>query len=225
MNASVHRRRPSTLYAAFDAFINYPAKGMRNMGFTKQHPLYMAHTLMYSKKTSYERTIWKELMVSPVYSGAVDPRPGDIVDTAPKFFGQLPKPMPIEIWSIDSAKSHSQFIKQSASVWPHLRVGTIIHLMDCAKHQMGFFFSQFVVTGDVSIAFAAEMSAPWSFIVKRVPLDWQRVLEYNEAKFNSTLKDKLVQFTRAQAASAMMSPERTERFVMHVSKRLRSWQA
>ena len=32
--------------------------------------------------------------------------------------------------------------------------------------------------GDVELAFAAPNSAPWSFVVRRAPLDWMRVTSW-----------------------------------------------
>ena len=90
----------------------------------------------------------------------------------------MPELVPIELWSIDSAKSHADFISQSKLVWPRLRVGSIVHLMDFSKHQLAFWLFEFVFSGDASIAFVSRFSAPWSFVIERAPLDWGKVLRW-----------------------------------------------
>ena len=66
--------------------------------------------------------------------------------------------------------------------------------MDCFKHQLIFFVEQFVAAGDVEIAFAAHQSAPWSFIVRKAPLDWSRVTSYkpSAAKCGGATVSKLL---------------------------------
>ena len=80
--------------------------------------------------------------------------------------------------AIDSAKSHPHFISQSRHVWPRLRAGSLIHLMDFSKHQLVFWLVEFIFSGDVSIAHIAPNSAPWSFVVERAPLDWNKVTSW-----------------------------------------------
>ena len=98
-----------------------------------------------SKGATYAQTIWLDLMVKPVYAGRALPLPGDIGNRARRYFATVPPHLPIEIWSIDSAKTHPHFVDQAAAVWPRLRVGSIIHLMDFIKAQLVFWWESFVL--------------------------------------------------------------------------------
>ena len=60
-------------------------------------------------------------------------------------------------------------------MWPRLVNGSVIHLMDCFKHQLTMFFTLFVADGSVECVSAAFGAAPWSFVVRKAPLDWDRV--------------------------------------------------
>ena len=168
---------PPSVYMAFDAFDLYPKRAMRKKGWDpERHPLWLAHERARTKQTAYDTIVWRDVMVSPVYSGPTLAWPGDIVKTSAKALRVLPELVPIELWSIDSAKSHADFISQSKLVWPRLRVGSIVHLMDFSKHQLAFWLFEFVFSGDASIAFVSRFSAPWSFVIERAPLDWGKVL-------------------------------------------------
>ena len=195
------RTRPSSRlqYHAFDFFRSFPAASkIAALGATSGSLLLKARRTL-KKNQEYSEAVWHKLMVDPVFDGAVA-HPGNITKTTPKILasakstGLFPKlherlrrqtlaspDTPVEIWSIDSAKSHRAFIEQARAVWPRLRVGSVIHLMDCFKIQLLFFFDTFVASGDVEVVYAAPGGAPWSFVVRRAPLDWSKVTSYGAA--------------------------------------------
>ena len=168
------RARPwnAITYIAFDFFRAFPSAAQASSTLWRVHRNMVASAHSGNRTTRevpYHRLIWKQLMVDPVYLGA-SPVVGDIVKQTPKTLKAFPPWIPVEIWSIDSAKSHQQFIAQARHVFPRLRVGSVIHLMDCFKHQLNLFFMQFVASGDVEVAWASWGSAPWTFVVRRAPL-------------------------------------------------------
>jgi hypothetical protein len=112
------------LYAAFDSFTSFPAGGIRKIG-GDTHPMAVAHA-QHGAGKPYHRYLWTDMVVRPVYAGPLLAKPGYIEKTAPVFFSALPAEVPVEVFSIDSAKSHSQFVAQAAHVWPRLRVGSVI---------------------------------------------------------------------------------------------------
>ena len=177
------RQRPAAQFAyhAFDFFSSFPSGNMRRHGYPESNAIWQLFKSGLTKPL-YVDSLWHKMMVRPVYKGAKG-HAGDIEKETPLFmnskagFGR-----PVEIWSIDSAKSHAHFVKQAAAVWPRLRVGSIIHLMDCSKHQLAFFFERFVMTGDVECVFGSFDSAPWSFVVRKAPLDWSKVTQYYDER-------------------------------------------
>ena len=177
------RARPwnAIRYIAFDFFKAFPNRAQGSSTIWRVHRDMVAaarnwnRSMTTHKEVTYHRLIWKQLMVDPVYRGA-SPVVGDIVEHTPRTLEFFPPWIPVEIWSIDSAKSHQHFIAQARAVFPRLRVGSVIHLMDCFKHQLNLFFMQFVASGDVEVAWASWGSAPWTFVVRRAPLDWGKVV-------------------------------------------------
>ena len=213
---TAHARAPAALppvYLAFDAFSLFPKEAMRNMGFTEKHPMFHAHAEAVRKKRSYKKLVWKDVMVRPVYSGPALPLPGDIGKTSRLALHRIPPDTAVEVWAIDSAKTHDHFIDQAADVWPRLRVGSIIHLMDFAKAQNEFWISEFVLPGDVSVASVSLVSASWSFVVNRAPLDWGKVLRWPAKKANlSTYRReatcrKISEFYEREIQRAQPPPE------------------
>lgn len=176
------------LYAAFDSFTSFPAGGIRKLGGAA-HPMAAAHA-QHGPDKPYHRYIWADMMVRPAYAGPLVARPGYIEKTAPAFFAALPAGVPVEVFSIDSAKSHSQFVAQAAHVWPRLRVGSVLHLLDNLKHQLFFFFAQFVEPGDAEVAWISFTSSCWSFVVRR-PLPWSRVLEWRPEALTAETRSRL----------------------------------
>ena len=170
-------RRNGTLYAAFDFFSLRPALG-------REHTL-LRRALHDPRLITYEGAVWRDLMVRPVYNGPLQPVPGDIEANAPAFMGRVPRDVPIEVWSIDSAKSHKNFVRQAAAVWPRLRVGSVVHLVDNLKQQAHFVYAQFVRSGELEVAYLAFGASPWSFVVRR-PLDWQKVAGFHYGLFNAS---------------------------------------
>ena len=158
--------RNTSLYVAFDFFKLRPGLG-------KDHRL-LHETMQKLKNKSYESAIWHDLLVHPVYRGPLQAIPGDIELNAPPFFERIPSIVPVAIWSIDSAKTHAHFIAQAADVWPHLRVGSVIHLVDNLKCQVHMMYSEFVRSGELEVAYVAFGASPWSFVVRK-PLDFGRV--------------------------------------------------
>ena len=177
---STNARLPP-VYAAFDDFNLNPMTAMKRLGFTKHHPERIAHQLAKQQGARYDVSIWKTLMVRPVYPAKLGPVitfPGDIRAKVPQFLEAVPPDVPIELFSIDSAKSHEHFLQQAKSIWPRLRVGSVMHLMDYLKGQFFFFFLSYVQTGDVEIMYISPTSASWVFRVRRAPLDWSRVVNF-----------------------------------------------
>ena len=121
-------------------------------------------------------------MVRPVYGGQLQAVPGDIERQAKAYFDSVPPITPVNVWSIDSAKSQASFVRQAAAVWPRLVNGSIIHLVDNAKQQLFFFFTQFVLSGEVEVAYLSFTASPWSFVVRRAPLPWKKVTGYKGKK-------------------------------------------
>ena len=110
--------------------------------------------------------------------GPLQAVPGDIERNAARYLAHVPAATPVNVWSIDSAKTQPSFIRQAAAVWPRLVNGSIIHLVDNAKQQLFFFFTQFVMSGEVEVAYLSFTSSPWSFVVRRAPLPWHKVKGY-----------------------------------------------
>lgn len=176
---SRYRRGLPAVFMAFDAFDLFPKRAMRAQGFpAAENPLWLAHLRAHEKKRSYETSVWHNIMVNPVYCGPALAWPGDIGKQAAKALSVLPEAVPVDLWSIDSAKSHPHFISQSRAVWPRLRAGSVVHLMDFSKHQLVFWLVEFVFRGDVSIVHISTKGAPWSFVVEKAPLDWSRVTDW-----------------------------------------------
>ena len=88
------------------------------------------------------------------------------------------------LW-IDSAKTHAHFVRQAAAVWPRLRVGSIVHLVDNLKQQAHFVYAQFVRSGELEVAYLAFGASPWSFVVRR-PLDWAKVDGFSYGLYNAS---------------------------------------
>ena len=187
--ANRHGRGLPAVFMAFDDFSLFPKRAMRAADFAEvKPPLWFAHSQAHKQQRPYDTTVWRDIMVAPVYRGPALSFPGDIVKQSAKALSAVPAEVPIELWSIDSAKSHPHFISQASAVWPRLRAGSIVHLMDFAKHQLVFWLMEFVFRGDVSIAFISPSGAPWSFVVERAPLDWSRVVRWCEPGYvDSTL--------------------------------------
>ena len=144
--AKLRKAAAESLYLAFDFFRSVPSpakKLFRDAEAARanrwlpswlskpRHPVLAAvqHTSRASSR-GYQNSIWGTLMVDPVYHGPHRAVPGDIGKLAPATLATFAPEVPIEVFSIDSAKSHDQFINQAASVWPRLRVGSVIHLLD-----------------------------------------------------------------------------------------------
>mgnify|MGYP006265644395 CR=1 FL=1 len=49
------------------------------------------------------------------------------------------------------------------------------------KHQLHFFIAEFVLRGDVEVAYASFHTSSWSFVVRKAPLDWGRVRDFSFA--------------------------------------------
>ena len=181
------------VYMAFDDFSLFPRRAMVASGFdVAKNPLFAASKKAFEKGIPYDDVVWQQLMVGPVYSGPTLTFPGDIAKRTTAALSMLPATVPVEVWSIDSAKGHSQFIEQSKAIWPRLRQGSVIHLMDFGKHQSVFWLVQFVLSGDVSISFISPGSAPWSFVVERAPLDWNKVVTWcNQTQIEGQLPSNL----------------------------------
>ena len=186
-------RNTSISYHAFDFFSSFPATAMRRANFPESNMLWQLYR-QGKTKPSYLQSIWHAQMVDPVFVGAMG-HPGDIGQSTPKLLRSHGlNELPLEIWSIDSAKSHTQFITQAAAVWPRLRAGSIIHLMDCFKHQLFFFFEKFVMPGDVECVFGSLTSSPWSFVVRRAPLDWGKVVSHAGGEKSCASKPAVVEY-------------------------------
>ena len=149
----------STLFVAFDFFtlwytpLQKPFNLLHPMT-SRENALTAAHKRLRSGEP-YDELVWRDLMVRPVYGGLLQAVPGDIERSAKAYFAGVPPTAPVNIWSIDSAKNQASFARQAAPVWPRLVNGSIIHLLDNAKQQLYFFFTQFVITGEVEAAYVA----------------------------------------------------------------------
>ena len=144
--AQLRKAAAESLYLAFDFFRSVPSPAKKlfrdaeaaraslwlPFWLNKPHHPVLAAVQHASGASSlrYEKRVWGALMVDPVYHGPHRAVPGDIGKVAPAILATFAPEVPIEVFSIDSAKSHSQFINQAASVWPRLRVGSVIHLLD-----------------------------------------------------------------------------------------------
>jgi hypothetical protein len=179
------------VFMAFDDFWLFPKKGMVEFGLRPDNPMMVAHERARKDGTRYHNLVWKDVMVAPVYSGPLEPVPGPIERTAAERLDYIRASTAVEIWSIDSAKLHAQFLEQAAHVWPRLRVGSIIHLMDFVKAQNFFWISEFVLTGDVTVASISLVSASWTFVVNRAPLDWSKVTGWEEKAKRMTPEESL----------------------------------
>ena len=221
-----------SMYLAFDFFRSAPraakalfraseaaraSSWLPSLLLAKPHHPVLAAVQQVSSH-DYSKSVWGTLMVDPVYHGPHRAVPGNIGAKAPATLATFASGVPVEVFSIDSAKSHSQFISQAASVWPRLRVGSVIHLLDVSawpllttsvathaprslpnphphpllarpalhrrqfvKHQLHFFFAEFVLRGDVEVAYVSFYSSCWSFVVRKTPLDWARVHDFSFA--------------------------------------------
>jgi hypothetical protein len=187
-------KRNNTLYVAFDYFRLRPGlktqhtllrkamfggsacKPMPNAKPSAQ-PDYCYGT---AGRRTYDQAVWHDLMVRPVYPGPLQAVPGDIEANAPAFMERVPAGVPVEVWSIDSAKSHAHFVAQARDVWPRLRPGSIIHLVDNLKQQAHFIYSQFVRSGELEVAYIAFGASPWSFVV-RAPLNFSKVENFRSS--------------------------------------------
>ena len=144
--AQLRKAAAESLYLAFDFFRSVPSPAKKlfrdaeaaraslwlPFWLNKPHHPVLAAVQHASGASSrgYENSVWGALMVDPVYHGPHRAVPGDIGKVAPATLATFAPEVPIEVFSIDSAKSHGQFINQAASVWPRLRVGSVIHLLD-----------------------------------------------------------------------------------------------
>ena len=89
-----------------------------------------------------------------------------------------PKKM-IEVFAIDSAKTHKNFMNQAGLVWQYLAIGSVLCMMDFAKTpQVELFYSEFVTNGSLELVSLDFCASPWTFIVKK-PLDWSLVMNFN----------------------------------------------
>jgi hypothetical protein len=181
LSARSQRERNTTLYVAFDFFTLWDSVAPKP--FSLLHPwasrestLTAAHERLQGRP--YHDAIWRDLMVRPVYGGPLQAVPGDIEREALAYFARVPPTAPVNVWSIDSAKTKASFVRQAAAVWPRLVNGSIIHLVDNAKQQLFFFFTQFVMNNLVEVAYLSFTSSPWSFVVRRAPLPWDKVTGY-----------------------------------------------
>ena len=223
--AQLRKAAAESLYLAFDFFRSVPSPAKKlfrdaeaaraslwlPFWLNKPHHPVLAAVQHASGASSrgYDKRVWGALMVDPVYHGPHRAVPGDIGKVAPATLATFAPEVPIEVFSIDSAKSHDQFINQAASVWPRLRVGSVIHLLDVSalppprpylrtlqahlppappprhrqfvKHQLHFFIAEFVLPGHVEVAYASFFSSCWSFVVRKAPLDWARVRRFSFA--------------------------------------------
>jgi hypothetical protein len=195
--AQLRKAAAESLYLAFDFFRSVPSPAKKlfrdaeaaraslwlPFWLNKPHHPVLAAVQHASGASSrgYDKRVWGALMVDPVYHGPHRAVPGDIGKVAPATLATFAPEVPIEVFSIDSAKSHDQFINQAASVWPRLRVGSVIHLLDFVKHQLHFFIAEFVLPGHVEVAYASFFSSCWSFVVRKAPLDWARVRRFSFA--------------------------------------------
>ena len=147
--AKLRKAAAESLYLAFDFFRSVPSpakKLFRDAEAARvklwlpywlhkpRHPVLAAvqHASGASSR-GYQDSVWGALMVDPVYHGPHRAVPGDIGKLALVTLATFAPEVPIEVFSIDSAKSHDQFINQAASVWPRLRVGSVIHLLDVSS--------------------------------------------------------------------------------------------
>ena len=144
--AQLRKAAAESLYLAFDFFRSVPSPAKKlfrdaeaaraslwlPFWLNKPHHPVLAAVQHASGASSrgYDKRVWGALMVDPVYHGPHRAVPGDIGKVAPATLATFAPEVPIEVFSIDSAKSHDQFINQAASVWPRLRVGSVIHLLD-----------------------------------------------------------------------------------------------
>ena len=153
------RASNSTLFVAFDFFTLWysPLRKPFNLFHplaSRENALTAAHKRLRSGEP-YHELVWRDLMVRPVYDGPLQGVPGDIERSAKAYFAGVPPTAPVNIWSIDSAKNQAAFARQAAPVWPRLVNGSIIHMLDNAKQQLFFFFTQFVMSGEVEPAYLA----------------------------------------------------------------------
>ena len=180
--AKLARPKSDITYVAFDFFSSMgwarDLKRMDNLTSKTSALIRVAEEIGESHRL-WHRAVWHEIMVDPVYAGA-RAVPGDIVKTTQATLSRFPPSTPVEIWSIDSAKSHGAFIAQGEHVWPRLRVGSVIHLLDALGHQLKMIFQQFVASGELECVFGSFHGVEWSFVVRRVPLDWQKVVRWHE---------------------------------------------
>ena len=120
------------------------------------------------------RFIWRETVL-PVYPsgrsvmGRIDKDHFD-ADLWPKKL--------VEVFAIDSAKTHRHFLDQAGLVWRYLAVGSVLCMMDFAKTpQVEVFYAEFVADGSLELVSLDFCASPWTFIVKK-PLYWSRVKNF-----------------------------------------------
>ena len=167
----------STLFVAFDFFTLWYTPSRKPFHLfhplaSRENALTAAHKRLRSGEP-YHELVWRDLMVQPVYDGLAQAVPGDIERSAKAYFAGVPPTAPVNIWSIDSAKNQAAFERQAAPVWPRLVNGSIIHLLDNAKQQLFFFFTQFVMSGEVEAAYLAlafTLTCNLSLIFSALPL-------------------------------------------------------
>lgn len=61
-------------------------------------------------------------------------------------------------------------------------LGSVVHLLDGLHHQLRMIFSQFVLSGELEPVYTAFGGVEWSFIVRRLPLDWSKVQDLTSYK-------------------------------------------
>mmetsp|Transcript_34412 Transcript_34412/g.75259 ORF Transcript_34412/g.75259 Transcript_34412/m.75259 type:complete len:388 (-) Transcript_34412:137-1300(-) len=85
----------------------------------------------------------------------------------------------VEVFVIDTAKTHEHLLATGPLVWKYLAVGSIICFMDFVKTpQVELVYSQFVPDGSLELAYLDFCASPWVFVVRK-PLPWVRVLQYD----------------------------------------------
>ncbi|KAK3247513.1 hypothetical protein CYMTET_42991 [Cymbomonas tetramitiformis] len=155
---------------------------LNSSGFTQRLYSYDAfNDPINANKLKGTKFIWEET-VWPVYPSARAIE-GRLENTARASSWAFPV---LEMFVIDTAKTHDHFLNQAPLGWKHLAVGSLLVLMDFLKTpQVEVLYAQFVRTGALEVIYMDFCASPWMFAIRK-PLPWARVKEFQPTKYSES---------------------------------------
>lgn len=148
------------------------------LDYFKPHQLFKLQSSRFQAQNDINMLkVWKEV-VWEVNEG-VQPFVGRIDRGMTESFSRTWQQYGIDVFIIDSAKSHRQLLEQTFHVWDNLNVGAILHLMDFAKTpQVELVYLLLKPQGYLSLAYLSFCASPWTFVVEK-RLNWSLLHQFS----------------------------------------------